>query len=216
METPNLKRGDHICALYSTSSELADLVADYIVDGLRRGQRTWFITPGGEVPAVAAALAERRVDVHEQSARGALQLISGADTYVVHGSFEPEVAIKTFSDAIDQSYRDGFTGFRAAAEMSWALDDVDHMEQLIVYEALLKTLFSTARATGLCLYHRNRMPLNVLNGALCTHPVVHSSGGYSANPFYDAATTRLEPADHRQVMGKIAALDNFRTSKASS
>ena len=216
MEPSNLKRGDHICALYSNTGELVDIVADYMVDGLRRGQRVWFITPGDEVPAVREALERRRVDVDAQSARGALQLTSGAETYLVHGSFEPERAIKTFSDAIDQAYRDGFTAFRAAAEMSWALGDIDRAQQLIVYEALLKALFSTSRATGLCLYDRTRTPLNVINGALCTHPVVRSNGGYSANPFYDPATMRLEPAADRSVMAKMATLDAPLTIRASN
>ena len=216
MERLNLKRGDHICALYSNTAELVDIVADYVVDGLRRSQRVWFITPGNEAPAVSEALARRGVDVAAQSARGALRLISGSDTYLVHGSFEPERAIQTFSDAIDQTYRDWFTGFRAAAEMSWALGHVDRMEQLIVYEALLKALFSTSRATGLCLYDRTQTPLNVINGALCTHPVVRSANGYGVNPFYDPATTRLEPVAEPAVTAKIASLDNPPTLRATS
>lgn len=207
MDTLNLKRGDHICGLYSTADELAEIAAEFLVDGLRRGQRAWFITPGAEAPTVRAALMQRGVDVDAQSARGALQLISGAETYMVHGSFEPEVAIKTFNDAIDQAYRDGFTGFRAAAEMSWALGDADRMERLIVYEALLRALFSTSRATGLCLYDRRRTPLTVINGALETHPVVRSIDGYGANPFYDPATVRLGPIDDTSVVAKIATLE---------
>jgi hypothetical protein len=60
--------------------------------------------------------------------------------------------------------------------MSWALDCEDRAEQVIVYEALLKSLFATCRATGLCLYDRHRMPLAVINGALATRPVVGTNG----------------------------------------
>ena len=39
-----LQRGDHICALYSTTSELIEMVSDYLVDGLQRGQRCWHVS----------------------------------------------------------------------------------------------------------------------------------------------------------------------------
>jgi len=102
-----------------------------------------------------------------------------------------------------------FTGFRAAAEMSWALGCADGTHQVIVYEALLKPLFASCRAIGPCLYDRGRMPLDVVDGALCTHPVAGSRGRYGANPFYGPATTgstRIEPA---AVRGKLAQLDRW-------
>ena len=49
-------------------------------------------------------------------------LKSAVRDYVIHGGFEAEATLKIFNDAIEQAYRDGFTGFRAAAEMSWALE----------------------------------------------------------------------------------------------
>jgi hypothetical protein len=79
--------------------------------------------------------------------------------------------------------------------------------QVIVYEALLKSLFASCRAIGFCLYDRKRMLLEVLNGALLNHSIAGAHGHYSANQFYDPATTRptsIEPAD---VMGKLARLD---------
>ncbi len=144
------------------------------------------------------ALRKLGIDVAAETKRKALQLISGDAAYVVHGTFNPEATLQIFNDAIEQAYTDGFTGFRAAAEMSWALDCLDGPHQVIVYEALLKSLFANCRAIGFCLYDRKRMPLEVLNGALLTHPIAGAHGHYSANPFYDPATTRptsIEPAD---------------------
>lgn len=208
MDKLNLKRGDHICAMYSTRTELAAIVADFIVDGLNRGERAWFITAGDEAEAVRAALMNRGIHVADEIRRGALSLIFGAETYQVHGPFDPEHALKSFNEAIAQAYTDGFTGFRASAEMSWALGDANRMHRLIEYEALLKALFSTARAIGLCLYDRNRTPLDVVNGALCTHPVAHSANGYGANPFYDPAVTSLAEVEESVVMAKLTALDD--------
>jgi hypothetical protein len=201
------RRGDHICVLYSTTSELARVVADFLADGLRRGERCWYIASGSETNAIRAALRRARVDVRAETARGALKLVSEDDAYTVHGAFNPENTIKIFNDAIEQAYTDGFAGFRAAAEMSWALRGQDGAYQLIEYEALLRSLFATCRVIGLCLYDRERMPLAVINGALATHPVAASCGQYVANPFYDSKTQRLSAVTDDDVLEKLEQLD---------
>jgi hypothetical protein len=201
------KRGDHVCAIYSTTEELTRDVASFLAEGLRRHERCWYVGEGPEIDSVRAALRKLEINVTADTKRGALQLISGDAAYIVHGRFNPEATIQIFNDAIEQACTDGFTGFRAAAEMSWALNCADGAHQVIVYEALLKSLFASCRAIGLCLYDRQRMPLDVINGALCTHPVAGSHGQYGANPFYDPATTGPTASNRAAVLDKLAQLD---------
>lgn len=203
----SFNRGDHICAMYSTAAELTQEVADFLAEGFRKGERCWYVGNGNEIPSVRAALRKRGINVTAETKRHALHLLSGDGAYVVHGTFNPEGTIQIFNDAIEQAYTDGFAGFRAAAEMSWALDCADGAHQVLVYEALLKSLFASCRATGLCLYDRQRMPLAVIHGALATHPVAGSHGHYSANPFYDPAATRPTPIDPASVRRQLAQLD---------
>src|SRR5918997_914814 len=201
------KRGDHICAIYSTTEELIREVARFLAEGLRNRERSWYVGSGDEMDSLRDALRKLGIDVAAETKRKALQLISGDAAYAVHGTFNPEATIQIFNDAIEQAYTDGFTGFRAAAEMSWALNCADGAHQVIVYEALLKSLFVSCRAIGLCLYDRKRMPLDVINGALCTHPVAGSRGHYGANPFYDPATTGPTAINQAEVLDRLARLD---------
>lgn len=201
------KRGDHICAIYSTPEELTREVARFLAEGLRNRERSWYVGSGDEMDSLREKLRKLGIDVAAETKRKALQLISGDAAYIVHGTFNPEATIQIFNDAIEQAYTDGFTGFRAAAEMSWALDCADGSHQVIVYEALLKSLFASCRAIGFCLYDRKRMPLEVLNGALLTHPIAGAHGHYSANQFYDPATTRPTRIETADVLGKLARLD---------
>lgn len=204
------KRGDHICAIYSTNAELAQTAARFLAEGLRNRERCWYVASGDEGEWVRASLAALHVDVNAELARGALNVISDDGAYVVHGAFDPEATIRVFNDAIEQAYNDGFTGFRAAAEMSWALEHEEGTYQLIVYEALLRSLFANCKATGLCLYDRRRMPLDVINGALDTHPYTlrSSSGDCCTNPFYDPAASRLSPVDESVALSKLSRLEN--------
>jgi hypothetical protein len=201
------KRGDHVCAIYSTTEELAREVARFLAEGLRSRERSWYVGSGDEMDSVRGELRRLGVDVPAETRRKTLQLISGDAAYIVHGTFNPETTIQVFNDAIEQAYTDGFTGFRAAAEMSWALDCTDGAHQVIVYEALLKSLFANCRAIGFCLYDRRRMPLDVINGALLTHPIAGTHGRYSANRFYDPAIAGGTAADPTEVIGRLAQLD---------
>ncbi len=201
------KRGDHICAIYCTTEELTREVARFLAEGLRNRERSWYVGSGDEMDSLRDVLRQLGVDVAAETKRRALQLISGDAAYIVHGTFNPEATIQIFNDAIEQAYTDGFTGFRAAAEMSWALECTDGPHQVIVYEALLKSLFANCRAIGFCLYDRKRMPLEILNGALLTHPVAGSHGRYSANRFYDPKITGPTQIDATEVLGKLAQLD---------
>ena len=202
-----LNPGDHICALYSSREELADIVADFLAEGLRKSERCWYLPASDDPKAVKAALQARDVDTAGANERSALSIHSSGDAYGVRGDFDPEETMVIFSNAIEQALTDGFNGFRAAANMSWALNLKDGPERLITYEALLRSLFSTARATGLCLYDRARMPLTVIDGALATHPIVYVRGAYAHNTFYDPAVQALRAIDPSAVASKLDGLD---------
>lgn len=190
-----LEPGHHVCSGYDTEEQLAATVASFLADGLARGERCWYVPSGGEVDRVRTALERRGVDVRAESRRSALHLLRSRDVYTVRGGFDPEQTMRVFSEAIEQALSDGFNGLRAAAEMSWALETNNGAEALITYEALLGALFSTSPATGLCLYDRRRMPLQVVNGALLTHPIVESGGELSHNTAYDPGVRRLSDVD---------------------
>ena len=184
-----------MCSLYETDEQLTATVASFLADGLARGERCWYVPSDGEIDPVRKALERRGVDVTAESRRSALHLLDSRDTYTVHGGFDPEQTMRVFNEAIERALSDGFNGFRAAADMSWALTIDNGAELVIAYEALLRILFSMSPATGLCLYDRRRMPLQVVNGALLTHPVLEVAGGYSRNELYDASVQRLTDVD---------------------
>ena len=200
------KRGDHACALYSTRPELAQIVGDFLAEGLQRGEQCWYVASGDEASDVAVALGALGIDTSSAMSSGSLSLIGSDAAYAIRGGFDPEGTLGIFNGAIENAYGDGYTGFRAAAEMSWALSQPDGPQQLIVYEALLRSLFASSRATGLCLYDRTRMPLDVLNGALETHPLLASPGQSRQNPYYDPATTRMSSVSDVDVLRKLSRL----------
>lgn len=202
-----LNPGDHVCAIYDGDDQLAHIVGEFLAEGLRKSERCWYLPASDSPEALRAALNTHHIDPTRAAERGALNILSPNAAYSVRGDFDPEETLAIFSNAIEDALADGFNGFRAAANMSWALDLEGGPERLITYEALLRSLFSSARATGLCLYDRSRMPLAVIDGALCTHPVVRVGGGYSPNTFYDSGVRALRAAEPSIVMQKLEQLN---------
>jgi len=39
--TKRIEPGDHICVFYASDHELAETAADFVAEGLRRGERCW-------------------------------------------------------------------------------------------------------------------------------------------------------------------------------
>jgi hypothetical protein len=204
--TALLSPGDHVCAIYASETELAETAGEFLADGLRKSERCWYLPAADEASAVLAAIDKRRVDTTGAIARGALRILSSDAAYAVRGDFDPEETLSVFSGAIEEALSDGFNGFRAAANMSWALALANGLETVVTYEALLRSLFMSARATGLCLYDRHRMPIAVIDGALATHPIVRCHGSYHENAFYDAGVQSLPAADPLAVNAKLAEL----------
>lgn len=199
--------GDHACGIYSSRAQLVRLASRFLAEGLERHEHTWYV--GGRVDGVAIrnALRRRGVEVDDQIRHGALRIALPGDVYLVQGEFDPQRTIRIFGDAVTQSRAHGFRGFRVAADMSWALSIPDGAEQVVEYEADVRSLFAGEELTAFCLYHRRRMPLNVLHGALMTHPTTFAAhGGAMSNPFYDQQTSALPIDPDALVMSKLQAV----------
>jgi len=199
--------GDHACGIFSSRAQLVRLVSRFLADGLERYEHCWYVGTRVDGVAIRAALRRRGVEVDDQIRHGALRIILTGDVYLVQGDFNAERTVRIFDDAIKRSRAHGFRGFRVAADMSWALSIPDGAERLVAYEASAKSLFATAPVTAFCLYHRRRMPLNVLNGAMMTHPVTFAARGDAmSNPFYDRHVDALPLDRDIDVMPKLQTL----------
>jgi two-component system, sensor histidine kinase PdtaS len=92
------KQGDHIFGIYSTTEELARQVASFLVEGLRKHERCWYVGDGAEIDSVRAALRKLKTNVTADTKRGALELISGDAAYIVDGTFHPEATMQIFNN----------------------------------------------------------------------------------------------------------------------
>lgn len=196
-----VRHGDHICCLFDTDQEHLDIAARYISDGLR--QREHCLYCGWSAKTLSAfcdRLAQEGVDVDAMVKKGALTLATSTDLHLAGGRFDSEWMLRLLSDKLETVMNAGFTGLRTCGDMSWLLDQPEGVENIVIYEALCTQFFENSRAVGMCMYDRARLPAELVEHALSTHPNTFSDGRYALNPLDRsreiAASHGITAADH--------------------
>lgn len=169
-------------------------------------------------PRIFAALESLGIGAGTQVSRGALEIHTEDEVYFPSGRFEPQIMIEMLERSIEEAIAGGFTGFRTAGEMSWALQDTrcqgNCCDQLLHYEKLVQQAYPGKSAIGICQYPLNGFPRRVISSVLEAHRMAleetmadsnHSTltirqGNYLA----DIITDRLNPgsAYHYVVQGQ--------------
>jgi hypothetical protein len=212
------KRGDHICLFYKDEGMLVQTLAAYLAAGLRNGERCFCAQKPHIIPRIYQAMELLGVDTKNEISRGALEIHTEDEVYFSDGRFEPHIMIEMLERSIEEAVAKGFTGFRTAGEMSWALEEsrgnpAHFCDQLLDYEKLVQAAYPGKAAIGICQYPIDRFPQHTIAAVLDAHCVAleetmastnHSTltirlGDYLA----DIVTDRLNPggAYHYVVQG---------------
>ena len=179
------RQGDHICALYDTEEERVAVAAEYVVDGLRRGERCYYVAESREaIDRLRGALRRAGIDVAETVMRGALIEATHDEAHLKDGRFDSERMLQLLNDAVELAMLDGFTGLRTCGDMSWLLLDAPGSAQVVEYESFLNRFFEGIPAQGMCQYDRRRLPPDLIGHALATHPSAVLKRRYAANTLY--------------------------------
>lgn len=205
------KRGDHICIFYRDEASLASTLVHYLADGLRRDERCFCAQKPHMIPQLLHGLDALGFDTAHETRRGALELHTEDEVYFTHGRFEPQLMTDMLEKSIDDALARGFTGFRTAGELSWALDahrtdcSATMCDQLIDYEKMVERSFPGKPAIGVCQYHAQRFPPHLLRQVLDSHRTAleetmvssnHSTLTLRAGNFLaDIVTDRVNPGE---------------------
>ncbi|MFT3867554.1 MAG: MEDS domain-containing protein [Nibricoccus sp.] len=175
MPVKKIKRGDHAAFFFQTKEEQLATVIPFIAIGLERNEQCLYIADASSPAEICQKLQEFGVDVEGTTKRGALSVVTKHETYLRHGVFEPTKMIVDLCSAVDGALASGFNGFRAAGELSWALDLPSALAQMVSYEEELDAHFYL-QFTALCQYDASRFPGYLIDRMKRLHPVVICDG----------------------------------------
>ena len=99
---------------------------------------------------------------------------------------------KNLNAYFKESQKDGKRNIRATAEMSWATEAIDGIEDLMAYESRLNYFIPGKPWISICLYNLNKFSGDMIMQVLRTHPYAISKGILTRNPFFINPTEWLK------------------------
>lgn len=144
--------GEHAAFFFSDNAERFAVAIPYILRGIEAGERCIYIADENSVFQILEEFRRTGLDVDGATARGSLSVVTKHDSYLRHGLFEPKRMIQDFDRDVRLALQRGFSGLRATAEMTWALDLPSALTQLCEYESALLRRWPNYLA-GLCQYN---------------------------------------------------------------
>ena len=149
-----LHGGEHACLTFTDHEERNDLVAEFVGDGLDRGQQVICYTDT-TCDELATDLALREIDAHGAIERGQLTIRSSHTDWLSRQPHSGRMTAVIAADLADATAH-GFNGLRVSADMSWATRPIAAVEQLVTFEQHCTELFTGAQLTMICQYDRDR------------------------------------------------------------
>jgi hypothetical protein len=89
-------------------------------------------------------------------------------------------------NSLDQAISDGYKGLWASGDMTWEFGPQKDFSKLLEYEFRLEELFRERNELcGICQYHKDTLPLDVMRQSLLVHPGIFLSDTLTRiNPHY--------------------------------
>jgi hypothetical protein len=217
MDLPNatlggLRASGHLCFPYESEDERRRTLVAFVREGLARRERCLCIGVAAAHEELTAALEAAGVPVAPALERGALVLMSPAETYYRSGRFDPDDALALMEELTDRALSDGFVGLRATAESSRPVPD--EMWPLVMrYEALLNERLARRPFVGLCRFHAAQLPPERVRDVLRTHPEALVRGEVCANPFYERGEVALSDDSRAHLDWQLHQLRTYHRER---
>jgi len=176
----------HQCLIYEGApSRQLPAVAAVMQQMLGANYRCLYLNSPALVAGMSSYLAAEGVDVAREVSKTSLVLTSDRSQFS-GGGFDAERMIDKLEEAVVQAVRDGYEGLWATGDMSWELGTERNSQKLLGYERSLEQLFRRQpMLCGICQYHSDLLPQEMLRQGLLTHRAIFVNETLSRiNPHY--------------------------------
>jgi hypothetical protein len=188
-----LTPGDHACLTFSDQDERLDIVATFVLDGLKRSTKVMCLTESIAVDQLAAELADRGVPVDESLPRHQLIIHSSDQSWLVDGELSASNVLDLLRQGLEDAAREGFDGLRVTADMGWVSRPIAAAAQLPVFETEVAKLFDDSRLTAVCQYDREVFDAVTLSFASSAHPRAVAAAVYYEDPLLRVCRQHTPP-----------------------
>ncbi|NOU17525.1 MAG: hypothetical protein HOO91_08205 [Bacteroidales bacterium] len=175
----------HVCLIYENEEQRQKIVADYIAEGLRKGELVHYFTDKTTPKTVRSWLLGIGMELSETEKTGSFSISKAEKAYCPDSKFVlPQKMIDGSILRYDEAKKTGYKESHACGEMTCTLKDISGSNQLLEYEVLLNSVTSTFPHTGMCQYDARLFNGAALFNVLKVHPFMIAQGQVVSNPFY--------------------------------
>ena len=183
----------HICAFFDSTQEKYEVVASYLGEALRAGDRVIDVMEARSRDEHVHGLVRGGIDVEAAIGNGQLVLSTCEEVYYRDGSLDLDAVLEMLSDAL-RSAQDGGRFVRTCGEMNWVARDPSLRQRALEYEARVNRFLPSFDCTLLCVYDLADTPATMITDILATHPYAIVKGRLHANPW------AVDPNDYLSML----------------
>jgi MEDS: MEthanogen/methylotroph, DcmR Sensory domain len=188
----------HQCLIYKGApSKHLPALAEAMREKLRQNYRCLYLNSPPMVAGLRSYLAAAGVEVAQEVAKGRL-ILSSDQQHLADGSFDIDRMLKTLDNLLTNSLRDRYKGLWAVGDMTWELGQERDPARLLEYEWRLEKIFrKRPELGGICQYHADTLPRELMRQSLLVHPSIFVNETLSlVNPHFLHSEARPNGADH--------------------
>jgi hypothetical protein len=175
----------HQCLIYEGSpSQKLPMLTATIQQKMDEGYRCLYLNSPPMVAGIRSYLAAKSMDVANEIARA--RLVLSSEPTSISNNFNIDQMLFKLEDALDQALNDGYKGLWATGDMTWEFGPEKDFGRLVEYEWRLEELFRMRpELCGICQYHRDTLPREVMRQGLLMHRTIFINETLSRiNPHY--------------------------------
>ena len=152
---------------------------------LKANHRCLYLNSPAMVAGMRSYLAATGLDIAHEIGKASL-VLSSDQRHLASGCFDVDRMMHTLEDALQQALNDGYDGLWATGDMTWEFGPEKDFSKLLDYEWQLEGFFRTHPSMGgVCQYHADTLPREVLRQGLLAHQSVFINETLSLiNPSY--------------------------------
>jgi DcmR-like sensory protein len=195
----------HQCLIYKGApSRHLPALAEAMREKLRQNYRCLYLNSPPMVAGLRSYLAATGVDVAQEVARRRLILTSDQQ-HLADGSFNVDRMLQTLENLLNNSLRDRYAGLWAVGDMTWELGPEKDPARLLEYEWRLEKVFrQRPELGGICQYHADTLPRELMRQSLLVHPSIFVNQTLSlVNPHYFHSEELPREADNSANLDEV-------------
>jgi len=207
----------HQCIIYAGApSQKLPTLATTMLQMMNDGYRCVYMNSASMVAGMRSCLASMGVEVASLIAQK--HLVLSSDPVSEDEDFDIAQMLQKLEDMLDQALKDGYKGLWASGDMTWELGSEKNFEKLLEYETKLEALFQKRKELhGICQYHYDTLPREVLRHGLLMHRAVYINETLSRlNPHYISSGIPSESTVANPLLDKMIVelcQSNYETSR---